>query len=227
MARRHTMVKQVPRWVGCALLLLGGCAWAGPAMQPIDGIYTCVDAKGRKLTADRPIPECVDREQTVLNPSGTVRAKLVPALTGKALAEQEAKARKEQEAQAHASEEKRRDRALLLRYPNQAMHDKERLEAIGQIGIVKAAAANRIQELMRQRQLVNDEMAFYKKDPSKAPLAVRRQLDEVAQNLTVQGRFITDQEGEVQRLNARFDEELLKLRHLWALQAGATLAAPR
>ncbi|WP_432214584.1 DUF4124 domain-containing protein, partial [Salmonella enterica] len=36
------------------------------------GIYTCVDAKGRKLTADRPILDCIDREQKELNASGQV-----------------------------------------------------------------------------------------------------------------------------------------------------------
>ena len=33
--------------------------------QAPEGIYTCTDAKGRKLTSDRLIPECVDREQRV------------------------------------------------------------------------------------------------------------------------------------------------------------------
>jgi hypothetical protein len=27
----------------------------------------CVDAKGRKITADRPIPDCIDREQQELS----------------------------------------------------------------------------------------------------------------------------------------------------------------
>ena len=45
------------------------------------GIYTCVDAKGRKITSDRPIVDCIDREQVELNPSGTVRRKVGPSLT--------------------------------------------------------------------------------------------------------------------------------------------------
>jgi hypothetical protein len=49
-------------------------AWA-------EGIYTCVDAKGRRITSDRPIIECIDREQRELSPSGTVRRKIGPSLT--------------------------------------------------------------------------------------------------------------------------------------------------
>ena len=84
----------------------------------IAGVYTCVDAKGRKLTADRPIADCIDREQKVLNPSGTVKAKVGPSLTAQERAEQEQKTKREAEEQAKAADEKRRNRALLSRYPN-------------------------------------------------------------------------------------------------------------
>jgi hypothetical protein len=57
-------------------------AWAQTRAGSVGGVYTCIDAKGRKLTADRPIPECTDREQKILNPSGTVKAKVGPSLDG-------------------------------------------------------------------------------------------------------------------------------------------------
>jgi len=63
--------------------------------------------------------------------------------------------------------------------------------------------------------VVNEEMEFYKKDPSKAPPSVRRQVDELAQSLAIQGRFIADQDAELKRVNARFDEELTRLKRLW------------
>ena len=47
-----------------ACLLLAVPAQAEQSL--VQGIYTCTDAKGRKLTSDRPIPECHDREQRVL-----------------------------------------------------------------------------------------------------------------------------------------------------------------
>ena len=203
-------------------------AWAGQSVaqaQPQTlsaGIYACVDAKGRKLTSDRPIPECNDREQQVLNPSGTVRSKVGPTLTAQERAAFEAKEKLAAEEGARRDEEKRRDKALLLRYPNKALHDAERAEAVAQIIVVKKAALNRIDELTRQRATIGVEMEFYKKDASKAPSSLRRQVDDVAQSLAVQGRFVTDQDGEISRVNARFDEELARLKQLWPQQAGAT-----
>ena len=189
------------------------------------GIYTCVDAKGRTLTADRPIAECVDREQKVLNPSGTVKAKLGPTLTAHERNELEAKERAQLEEQARLNEEKRRNKALLVRYPNKTVHDQERATALAQIDVVKQAALRRSEELTRQRAPLLEEMEFYKKDLSKAPITLRRQIEEVGQSLAIQQRFIADQDAELKRVNARFSEELLRLTQLWAQQAGTAAAS--
>jgi len=181
------------------------------------GIYTCTDARGRKLTSDRPIAECIDREQKVLNPSGTVKAKVGPTLTAQERAALEVKEKEALEERARLDEEKRRDRALLNRYPNKAVHDKERAAALAQIGVVRQAALNRVKELQGQRAGVSAEMEFYKKDPNKAPPALRHQLDDVAQSMAIQVRFIADQDAELKRVNARFDEELVRLKELWKM----------
>ena len=207
--------------LACCLPL---CAWAQTA--PVKGIYSCVDAKGRKLTSDRPIPECIDREQKVLNPSGTVNTKVGPTLTAQERTEVEAKEKLVAEERARKDEDKRRDRALLVRYPERAVHDAERVEALKQITVVKGAAANRVLELQKQKVLIDTEMEFYKKDPSKAPASLRRQVEENNHSLAVQSRFITDQDGEAQRVNARFDEELVRLKELWKLRTPAVAATP-
>ncbi len=199
-------------------VLLAGLSGLLPAQaQPVStDIFTCVDARGRTLTADRPIAECSDREQTVLNPSGTVRTRIGPTLTAQERSKLEAEARAAREEQARISEEKRRERALLIRYPTRAIHDKERAEALGQIAVVRQAAVNRVEELQRQRTAVMEEMEFYKKDPRKAPLSLRLQVDDVARSLAVQARFIADQDDELKRVNKRFDDQLASLKQLWA-----------
>ena len=110
---------------------------------------------------------------------------------------------------------------MLTRYPNKATHDEERAEALAQIGVVKQAAVSRVEELIRQRTILNEEMEFYTKDPSKAPPLLRRQVEEVNSSLAVQGRFIADQDREQRRVITRFDEELIRLQQLWAQQAPA------
>lgn len=199
-----------------------GAINALPAMAqstPIQGIYTCTDAQGRKLTSDRPIPACNDREQLVLNPSGTVKSRVGPTLTALERADLEAKRKLELEERARLDEDKRRDRALLIRYPNQTAHDKERLEAHTQVGVVRHAVESRMEELLRQQTALNVEFEFYVKDPSKAPPALRRQSEDLTQSLIVQRRFVSDLDAETRRINVRFDEELVRLKQLWRLQS--------
>lgn len=185
------------------------------------GTYTCVDAKGRKLTSDRPIPECVDREQKVLNPNGTVKAKVGPNLSAQERADLDAKERQAADARAAQAEERRRERAMLIRYPSREVHDKERQEAVAKAGGVRQAALKHIDELMLDKRKVDEEMEFYKKDPSKAPLTLRRQLEDINQSVAVQKRLVGEQENEVRRINARFDEELARLQVLWSAQVPA------
>ena len=66
--------------LGLLLAALGSAACA-QAVVPGSGIYSCVDKNGRRLTSDRPIPECIDREQRELGPTGTVRRVIGPTLT--------------------------------------------------------------------------------------------------------------------------------------------------
>ena len=209
------------RLVGVFVALTGvyGTGWGQPQSGPLvtPGVYTCIDAKGRKLTADRPIPECTDREQKILNPSGTVKAKVGPNLTAQERVDLELKEKREIEERSRTADEKRRDRALLTRYPNKGVHDQERQEALAQIGVVVQAAKNRLDELNKQRVAIDAEMEFYKKDPSKAPSYLRRQLEDNIQSQAVQRRFMGEQDGEIKRVNARFDDELVRLRQLWAL----------
>jgi hypothetical protein len=189
-------------------------------------IYTCVDSKGRKITADRPIAECMDRTQKELNRSGTVKREVGPSLTAQERAAQEEKDKAAAEARAREAEEKRRDRALLLRYPNRAVHDQERVIALAQVDEVIKASNKRTAELAEQRKAIQAEFEFYAKDPSKAPPSLKRRLEENEASSAVQKKFVQDQEQEKKRVNQRFDEEQIKLKQLWALREGTAAPAP-
>ncbi len=212
---RLTPFRMVVSCLVCYIVLATVDAQATSA--PASEIYTCVDAKGRKLTSDRPIIECNDREQKMLNPSGTVKARIGPSLTAQERLLVEAKAKAEQEERASKEEEKRRDRALINRYPTPAIHQKERADALAQINLVKQAATARAKELQAERVKLTDEMASYAQNPSKAPPKLQRQIDEVTQTLAAQERFLGDQDLELKRIISRFDEELLRLTTLWRI----------
>ena len=204
------------------LLLTGGIAFAQPEPVKPAGIYTCVDSRGRNITSDRPIADCLDREQRELNPSGTTRRRIEPNYTAKEQAERDERARQAALQALRINEERRRERALLVRYPNVTAHERERKEAIGQIDAVIQAARKRQAELLDERKKVDTELEFYKGDPSKAPASLRRQIEDNAQSVAVQNRFIGEQEDEKRRVNARFDEERVRLRQLWTPDAGGT-----
>jgi hypothetical protein len=213
---------------GAALLgalVFGSAVAQAQSTEPLAGIYSCVDAKGRRLTSDRPIAECMDREQRLLNPSGTVRARLAPAPTALERAEAAAKEKQEAEARSLQFEERRRERALVIRYPSKDVHDIERAAALVQAAAAAQGANKRIEELLADRRKVDAEMEFYKKDPSKAPQSLRRQIDDIAQNIAAQKRFIGAQDNETLRINTRFDEELAHLKQLWLAQGHLTPAA--
>lgn len=182
------------------------------------GIYTCVDRNGRRLTADRPIPECLDREQRELSPSGVTRRQIGPSLTELERAALEAQRRKEAEERARVLEERRRERVLVARYPDKAAHDVERTAAIQLVDDVTSTAEKRITELKAERKKFDVEMEFYKKDPNKAPLTLRRKIAENEESIAEQQRFIAGQDQEKRRVHQRFDTELAQLRKLWDAQ---------
>ena len=207
-------------WIvgGVLLASLGADgAWA-QAPGASGSIYTCVDRNGRRLTADRPIAECLDREQRELGPSGTVRRQIGPSLSEQERAAQEVQRRKEAEARARALEERHRERALTARYPDKPTHDVERAAAIQLVDDVTAIAEKRLAELAQQRKAFDVEMEFYKKDPAKAPLSLRRKIAENEESIAEQQRFIAGQDQEKRRVHQRFDVELAQLRKLWEAQ---------
>jgi hypothetical protein len=197
---------------------LGLCLLAGTvlAQNSGSGIYSCTDSKGRRLTSDRPIPECLDREQRELGKTGIVKRVVPPSYTAEERAKIEEQRKAEELQRARVAEEKRRDRALLVRYPNQAMHDKERADALLQIDEVVGAVNKRQEALARQRKEIDVELEFYQGDVNKAPSWLKRKLEDNEQQVQIQKRFLADQAQEKQRINGRFDEELAKLKQLWA-----------
>jgi hypothetical protein len=207
-------------------------AWlAGAGMVAAQGIFTCTTSSGRKITSDRPIAECANQDQKELNASGTVKRVVKPTMTAEEQRVADQKLKDEAEEKARIEEERRKNRALLSRYPNRAAHDKERAVALAQVDEVIQAAQKRIGELAEQRKGINAELEFYKKDPNKAPQSLRRQIEDNEKSVAVQKRFIGDQDDEKKRANVRFDEELERLKKLWAqaalpTEATAKTAAP-
>lgn len=196
-------------------------AFCGPVQA--QHIFTCVDGQGRRITSDRSIPECNDRTQHQLSKSGLITRQVEPSLTTAERADQDKKERLAAETRARATDEKSRNRALLLRYPGRSAHDRERALAIAQLEEAYLTASRSLQELAQQRKGINAEMEFYARNPAKAPLSLRRRLEDNESSRATQQKFVAEQEQEKKRVNLRFDEELIRLQQLWALSGALKL----
>ena len=181
-------------------------------------VYSCVDAGGRRLTADRPIEACADREQRMTLPGGAVRT-ISPTYSEKERAEQQVRQRQEAEERYRANDGKRRERALATRFPNKAAHDVERTEAVevlkGQIKIVQ----ERKTSLLGDRAKIDEEMEFYKKDPSKAPQVLQARLKYNRDEMKEVDEQVTSINEEIKRTHQRFDEEAQMLKQYWPSSA--------
>lgn len=180
-------------------------------------IYTCIDDAGRRLSADRPIPQCVDREQRVLGASGVERKRLGPVLTESEMAQRLELRRQEQAALQRQHDQRRRDAALLARYPGQSAHDLERQKALLQVEEVMTLARQKLQELDLRMQRLQQELSDYP-NASNAPANLRASVLEVEKSQQDQQVVLKVQEDEKQRIHQRFDRELQRLQVLWKSQ---------
>lgn len=207
-----------PLWragvVACLLALPTGAVWAQANTGGSQvGIYTCVDASGRRITSDRPIAQCMDRDQQELRNDGTVKRVIKPVMTAEERARAEALEKLRAEEKARIEDAARRDRNLLQRYPNEAAHRAARNKELADANETIATNRKRIAELEVERKGLLTEAEFYRK--GNMPAQLKRKLDE--NDISVGGalRTIATQQAEITKVNERFDAELIRLKRLW------------
>jgi len=207
------------RTAAVSLLILGlvasmSGAQAQPAVEQGRATYTCTAPDGRKLTADRPIPECTSREQRVLNSDGSLRAILPPYLSPEERTAKEAADRKAAAERAAQADAVRRDRNLMMRFPNEAAHARARAEALDVAIRAMRISELRITDLNKERKPLEDEAEFYVGKP--LPSKLKRQMDANDAAVEAQQQLIENQKAEIVRITALYDLELARLKKLWA-----------
>ena len=212
--------------LGLTLLvgLPAGHVWSQPTVAPAasSAIYSCVDDKGRRLTSDRPIVDCLTRDQRLLNRDGSLKKIQSPTLTAEERAERDQADRRAVEARTAQADAVRRDRNLIARFPNEAAHRKAREASLDTVRVAMKNSAARLNELAAERKPLMAEMEFY---IGKAPPAhLRQQLDANDAGVAAQRDAIQSQEAELVRVNKLYDEELARMRRLWASTASASPA---
>jgi hypothetical protein len=196
-----------------ALLAAGVSVLVHAQPAPAAQIYTCTNAAGKKLTSDRPIPECNDREQRVLNGDGSVKQVLGPTLTADERTESDARDRDAKAAAERSREAIRRDRNLLARFPNEAAHRKQRVAALDDVNNALRVSEARLALLAKERKPLTDEAEFYVGKP--LPGKLKAQLDANDASVDAQRVLVQNQKLEAVRIDALYDAELARLKLLW------------
>ena len=204
-----------------ALLLLSSALHAANGASPL--IYSCVDAVGKRHTSDRPVAECNDRDQRVLNPDGSVRLVLPPTPTSDERTAMEARDRELSALRAERQEVIRRDRSLMARHPDDAAHGKARLSALAAVRQELLASEARQVTLQADRKKLQNEAEFYA--GAKMPAKLKGQIDANDVALEAQRSLAQSQQFEADRINKRFDLELERLKKLWAGASPGSLGA--
>lgn len=212
--RKHSAVSAtLAGIVVCAAL---GASHTAMAQQGgSGGIYTCVDANGRRLTSDRPIMECLDREQRQLSGTGALKRVVPPSQTmaeQAAIAERERKANEER---MRAQEQSKMLAALLRRYPTPASHAAARANATEDLKKRLSENQKRLQDTQRNRVSLEQELARGKPSSDKAA-QLRSQVQYQKRGEAEIARFIVLQQKELAEINQRFDHEQAQLKPLWA-----------
>ena len=213
-------VRLAPGALLLALTLAAPSVLAQPK-PPEGSVYTCIDDSGRRITADRPITECTGKEQRILNRDGSLRAVLPPTLTADERAEKEARDRKAAEQRAAQADAVRRDRNLAARYPNEQAHQRAREAALDTARDALQASEKRLKTLAAERKPLLVEAESYTGKP--LPVKLRQEMDANDALTEAQRAAIATQEAELQRINRNYDEELERLRRLWAGAAPGSL----
>ncbi|MBI3157249.1 MAG: hypothetical protein HYZ20_17855 [Burkholderiales bacterium] len=207
--------------VGTLLLGLVAATLAADPPAATTSIFTCIDERGRRLTSDRPIAECRGTEQRVLNRDGSLKAVLPPTLTADERAAKEARERREAERRAAQADAVRRDRNLMMRYPDAEAHRRAREAALDPVRLALQSSQRRMADLERDRKPLLAESEFYLGKP--LPPRLREQIDANEAAMAAQRSALQTQEAETERINGVYDQELARLRQLWAGAAPGSL----
>ncbi len=176
-------------------------------------MFTCV-ANGKTYSADRPPAECANSDMRELNRDGSVRRVIPRPLTVEEQRARALEAKKKLEEEEKLMAQRRRDRALLEAYANDAEIEAARKKSLESAEQAIKRSQERTDSLAKDRKRLDDEAEFYKK--REQPDSLKRAYALNAQAVTAEERIMAEARGEVARINERFDAERKRYKDLLA-----------
>lgn len=190
------------------------CVCLGTAQAAHADIYLCRDASGSLVTSDHLTSDCLTYGGRVVAPDGTVKRRI---LTPKEQAQAAQQERAERELLRQQRDKQREDRALLLRYPDEAALERARADDLARPTALIAEAKKQLERLAREHKQLELDAQFYPKGP--LPLELRTKFDENKVLTAQENALISGQQQEIARINREYDALRARMQPLWARTA--------
>lgn len=177
-------------------------------------VYTCTTSQGRKITADRPIPECMDREQRELQTT-TGRINIIQPKQTEAERWAAREQRKETERQQEAAlRQQRHDQQLLVRYPDDASLEEKRSYLIDEVKKRWAPTLEEQAELDARRKELSAEAEARRKARKVADFSSAKEAAQLERRTLQLQPMVAKAQTEINRVNSEMDADLARLREL-------------
>jgi deoxycytidylate deaminase len=175
------------------------------AQQANQRMYKCVDARGKTYYTQVPPRECLGRETTEMDKSGTVVQKSARAPSAAEAQASEAQRKKKAEEDAKAREERRKNTALLNTYASEKDIEDQRARALQETQDAIAATQNAIAGAQKRQKELESEKEFYVKKPM--PLKLKNEIANVDIEIKNQTALLDAKKREINSINAKYDED--------------------
>lgn len=199
-------------WFCLSLALLPVCSQAQ--------IFTCKDAAGRMLSADRPIQECANRPMREISREGWVRREIAAPLTAEQKRQLQLQDEQRKAQQVALEEQRQFDRVLMMRYSSEASIETARKREL-QLQQEKLQEAGRlIIDAERSSAEARAEAEFHKKK-NLLPANLLQKRDLAEQAIRTGKQDISQIEAAIVQTNVRYDSTLKRFRELSAPDTAA------
>lgn len=176
-------------------------------------IFRCVNAEGKLVTSDRPIPECANRTVKVYKNNGHFKNEIAPPVSAEEKKRLELEAQKRKAQQLADDERKREERYLLAHYQDEEDIQIARKRAVDAL-LEKKRLAN--EQLLGLSQIISSLQGELKnsKKTSKEAESIQQRANDLSTSISNSRNAINFYEQEIVRTNQEYDQTLLRYRQV-------------
>jgi wobble nucleotide-excising tRNase len=174
-------------------------------------IYRCINAEGKTITSDRPIPECANKSVKVYKNNGKLKQEIAAPLTAEEKQKQIAELNRKKAEELAEEVRQKEERFLLAHYKSEADIELARKRSIDAVEEKKRLANEQLASLNQSIEDLQKELKSQKKVAG-AYDSLKTRADELANIIKNNRKSIAAYDEEIVRINREFDETLGRFR---------------